>query len=147
MFVDLPVGEANPAARIMALHERMAAIKSSAKVEAGALMVDMTGFAPPLLSSILARAGGGGGGFNLVVSNVPGPQVPLYLSGARVLAIHPAVPLNPADQGLNVGVFSYNGSLCFGLTGDRELDPPVATAAAALSESLAELGAIVAPRS
>jgi WS/DGAT/MGAT family acyltransferase len=137
VFVDLPVGEPDPRRRIALLNERMTAIKGSAKVAAGALAVDMTGFAPPLLASIMARAGGGS--FNLVVSNVPGPQIPLYMSGSRVLAIHPAVPLNPADQGLAVGVFSYDGSACFGLSADRDLDPPVERAAAALDEALAEL--------
>jgi hypothetical protein len=118
----------------------MTAIKGSAKVAAGALMVDMTGFAPPLLSSILALAPGrDGGAFNLVVSNVPGPQMPLYLSGSRVLAVHPVVPLNPADQKLNVGVFTYDGQVCFGLTADRTLEPGVDGAASSLEEAIDEL--------
>lgn len=141
VFVDLPVGEPDPRRRIGLLNERMTAIKGSAKVAAGALAVDMTGFAPPLLASIMARAGGGS--FNLVVSNVPGPQIPLYMNGSRILAIHPAVPLNPADQGLAVGVFSYDGAACFGLSADRDLDPPVERARAALDAALEELIATV----
>jgi hypothetical protein len=121
VFVDLPVGEPDPARRIALVHERMAAIKDSAKIAAGALTVDMTGFAPPLVSSVM-------------------PQLPLYLGGARVLGIHPAVPLNPADQGLAVGVFSYDGSVCFGLSADRELAPPVEVATAALDAAVGELG-------
>jgi hypothetical protein len=128
--------------RIETINGRMNEIKGSAKVAAGSLAVDMTGFAPPLMSSMLARALGDGGGFNLVVSNVPGPQFPLYMNGSRVLAIHPAVPLNPADQGLAVGVFSYDGSVCFGLSADRALDPPVERAAAALDAALAELASV-----
>jgi diacylglycerol O-acyltransferase len=141
VFVDLPVGELDPRRRIALLAERMTAIKGSAKVAAGALAVDMTGFAPPLLASIMARAGGGS--FNLVVSNVPGPQMPLYMNGSRILAVHPAVPLNPADQGLAVGVFSYDGSACFGLSADRDLDPPVEQARAALDAALDEVIASV----
>ncbi len=141
VFVDLPVGEPDPHKRIALLNERMTAIKGSAKVAAGALAVDMTGFAPPLLASIMARAGGGS--FNLVVSNVPGPQMPLYIGGSRILAIHPAVPLNPADQGLAVGVFSYDGAACFGLSADRDLDPPVERAAEALDGALEKLLASV----
>ena len=140
VFVDLPAGEPSVARRIALVHERMSAITDSAAVAAGALTVDMSGFAPPLVSSVIARATGGARAFNLVVSNVPGPQLPLYLGGARVLGIHPAVPLNPADQGLAVGVFSYDGQVCFGLSADRELDPPVAVAAAALDAAVAELG-------
>jgi diacylglycerol O-acyltransferase len=139
VFVDLPVAEPDPRRRIELVHERMDAIKASTKVQAGALMVDLTGFAPPLLSSVIARLGGGGGAVNLVVSNVPGPQFPMYLGGSMVLAVHPAVPLNPADQGLNVGVFSYNGSICFGLMADRDLDPPVERARAALDTALKAL--------
>ncbi len=139
VFVDLPVTTTDPRRRIELLHERMEAIKGSPQVTAGALMVDMIGFAPPLLSSVVARANVGGGAFNLVVSNVPGPQFPFYVDGARVLAVHPAVPLNPADQGLNVGIVSYDGKVCFGLMADRDLDPPVDRARAALDEALAEL--------
>jgi WS/DGAT/MGAT family acyltransferase len=138
VLVDLPAGEPDPARRVAILHERMEAIKGSAKIAAGALTVDMTGFAPPLVSSVIARATGGARAFNLVVSNVPGPQLTLYLCGTRVLAIHPAVPLNPADQGLAVGVFSYDGSVCFGLSADRDLDPPVEAAAQALVAELPE---------
>jgi WS/DGAT/MGAT family acyltransferase len=139
VFVDLPVGEPDPAARIATVHERMTAIKGSAKVAAGSLMLDVAGFAPPLFSSVLARATGDRLAFNLVVSNVPGPQLPFYLNGSRVLAVYPAVPLNPASQGLSVGVFSYDGSLFFGLLADRDLDPPVELAAAALEAAIAEL--------
>jgi WS/DGAT/MGAT family acyltransferase len=139
VFVDLPIRQADPARRIRLIHERTEKIRGSAKVSAGAFMVEMIGFAPPLLSSIVARAGVGGGAFNLVVSNVPGPQFPFYVDGARVLAVHPAVPLNPADQGLNVGVLSYDGSVCFGLMADRDLDPPVERARLALDRALAQL--------
>jgi len=139
VFVDLPVGEPDPQRRVKLLNERMTAIKGSAKVAAGSVMVDLGGAVPPLLSSIMARVpGADGGAFNLVVSNVPGPQFPMYLNGSRVVAVHPAVPLNPADQGLNVGVFSYDGRVCFGLMADRNLTPDVSVALAGLEAALAE---------
>lgn len=139
VLVDLPAGEGDAARRIALVHERMTAIKGSAQVAAGALMVEATGFAPPLLATIMALADtGGGGAFNLVVSNVPGPRVPVWLNGSRVRAVHPGVPLNPADQGLNVGVFSYDGTVCFGLTSDFDLDPPLERVVVALEAALAE---------
>jgi hypothetical protein len=110
-------------------------------VRAGALLAGATGWAPPLVSSGLARAMGGVRAFNLVVSNVPGPQQPFWLNGCRLLAVHPAVPLNPATQGLTVGIVSYDGSVCFGLLADRDLDPPLAVAADGLAAALAELTA------
>ena len=119
----------------------MTDIKRSAAVRAGALLVGAGGWAPPLVSSTLARAMGGVRAFNLVVSNVPGPQQPFWLNGCRLRAVHPAVPLNPATQGLTVGIISYDGSVCFGLLADRDLDPALEVAAGALREALAELSA------
>jgi hypothetical protein len=77
--------------------------------------------------------------FNLVVSNVPGPQQPFYLNGIRLREVYPVVPLNPANQGLSVGIISYDGLVCFGLLADRDLDPPLSTAAAGLIAALGEL--------
>ena len=104
----------------------MRELKDSAAVRAGALIVGASGWAPPLVSSTLARAMSGMRAFNLVVSNVPGPQQPFWLNGQRLLEAYPAVPLNPANQGLTVGVLSYDGGVHFGLLADRDLDPPLA---------------------
>ncbi len=139
VLVDLPVDEPDPAARIATIHATMAAIKQSAAVRAGALLVGAGGWAPPLVSSTLARATGGVRAFNLVVSNVPGPQQPFWLNGCRLLAAHPAVPLNPGTQGLSVGILSYDGVVCFGLLADRDLDPPLTVAAEGLRAALQEL--------
>jgi hypothetical protein len=111
-------------------------------VRAGALLVGAGGWAPPLVSSGLARAMGGVRAFNVVVSNIPGPQQPFYLNGSRLLEAYPAVPLNPASQGLTVGVLSYDGGVHFGLLANRDLDPPVEAAREALVEALAELVAV-----
>ena len=142
VLVDLPVDQPSPAAQIATIAAAMRAIKDSSAVRAGALLVGASGWAPPLVSSTLARAMGGVRAFNLVVSNVPGPQQPFYLNGCRMLAAHPAVPLNPATQGLSVGILSYDGSVCFGLLADRDLDPPLGVAAGALQASLDELVAL-----
>jgi len=139
VLVDLPVGEPDPAERIVLVHEAMAEIKGSAAVRAGALLAGAGGWAPPLVSATLARAMGGLRAFNLVVSNVPGPQQPFWLNGCRLLAVHPAVPLSPATQGLTVGIISYDGTVCFGLLADRDLDPPLAVAADGLRAALDEL--------
>ncbi len=143
VFVDLPVAEADPGERVRLVNARMARIKDSQQIRAGAMKVQLGGFAPPLLTSVLNRMpslpGADGPDFNLVVSNVPGPQLPLYLNGSKVLAVHPCVPLNPANQRLNVGVFSYDGQVCFGVTSDRALQPGAAVAAAALRDALTEL--------
>jgi diacylglycerol O-acyltransferase / wax synthase len=139
VFVDLPVHEPDLRARIEAISAQTRELKESAAVRAGALMVGASGWAPPLLSGLLARAMGSVRAFNLVVSNIPGPQQPFYLSGVRLLEVYPIVPLNPASQGLAVGIVSYDGKLYFGLLGDRGLDPPLSEAAKGLAQELSEL--------
>ncbi len=139
VMVDLPVALDDPAERIAAIHAATQRLKDSAAVRAGALLVGVTGWAPPVVSGGLARAMGGIRAFNVVVSNVPGPQVPFFLNGSRLLAAYPAVPLNPASQGLTVGVLSYAGGIHFGLLADRDLEPPLDVIAAALRTALDEL--------
>jgi diacylglycerol O-acyltransferase len=139
VFIDLPVDEPDPRERIRIINAAMSKLKESAAVRAGAMLAGATGLAPPLMSSMLARAFSGVRAMNLVVSNVPGPQQPFYLNGQRLRAVYPVVPLNPGNQGLSVGVMSYNGGVAFGLLADRDLDPPLGVAAEALWDALDEL--------
>lgn len=139
VFVDLPVRESGLLARVRAINAQTRELKDSPAVRAGAVMVGAAGWAPPLVSGMLARAMGSVRAFNLVVSNVPGPQQPFYLNGLRLREVYPVVPLNPANQGLSVGIISYDGLVCFGLLADRDLDPPLSTAAAGLLAALGEL--------
>ena len=145
VLVDLPTDEADPVARLTTINAAMRELKDSAAVRAGALILGATGWAPPLVSSTLARAMSGMRAFNLVVSNVPGPQQPFWLNGQQLLETYPAVPLNPANQGLTVGVLSYDGGVHFGLLADRDLRPPLAAMHAALEEAIAELLGRFAP--
>jgi diacylglycerol O-acyltransferase len=144
VFVDLPVREIDPVARIRVLHAQMTEIKASAAVRAGAIMVGAIGLAPPVVSAALGRALGNVRACNLVVSNVPGPQQTFYLAGSKVLEAYPIVPLNPANQGLTVGILSYDGRVNFGLLADAQLDPPVEHARASLVDALAEIQSLAA---
>jgi WS/DGAT/MGAT family acyltransferase len=139
VFVDLPVTERDLARRIRGISAQTKQLKDSAAVRAGALMVGASGWAPPLVSGMLARAMGSVRAFNLVISNIPGPQMPFYLSGVRMRELYPIVPLNPGNQGLSVGIISYDGQVCFGVLADRDLDPPLAVAATGLRDALADL--------
>jgi WS/DGAT/MGAT family acyltransferase len=139
VLVDLPTHEPDPIERMHLVNEQMSRLKDSAAVRAGALLVGASGWAPPLVSSALARAMSGVRAFNLVVSNLPGPQQPFYLDGVRLERVHPIVPLNPPSQGLTVGVLSYDGTVCFGLLADRALDPPLDLVSRALAAALGEL--------
>ena len=141
VFVDLPVSEPDPEARVARISKQVRALRESAAVRAGALLVGATGQVPPLISEVMVRAMGSVRAVNLVVSNVPGPQQPFYMNGTRLREVYPAVPLNPANQGLSVGILSYDGRVCFGLLADARLDPPVDVAVEALHEALEEVTA------
>ena len=80
--------------------------------------------------------------FNVVVTNVPGPQHPLYAGSAQMLECYPVVPL-PPDQALAIGLTSYDGGVFYGLNVDRDAMPDVDVFAQCLEESLAELGETV----
>jgi diacylglycerol O-acyltransferase / wax synthase len=138
VFVDLPL-RGEPLDRVREISAAMQAVKDSAQVRAGALIVGATGLAPPIVSSLAVRAMSGPRLFNLVVSNVPGPQQTFYLDGIRLLEVFPAVPLNPRNQALSIGILSYDGGVYYGLLADRDALPDVADAAAGLETAVREL--------
>ena len=138
MFVDLPL-RGDPLDRVRTIAESTRELRGSAQVRAGALVVGAAGLAPPIVASLTARALGAPRLFNLVVSNVPGPQQTFYLDGVPLREVFPAVPLNPRNQALSIGMLSYDGGVGFGLLADRDALPDVADAAAGLERALARL--------
>lgn len=122
VFVDLPVEEPDFGARVRSIGADMRELRDSAAVRAGAVVAGAAGIMPPLMATPMARAMGGVRAMNLVVSNVPGPQQTFYMNGQPLLEVHPAVPLNPANQRLNVGVMSYDGRVFFGVCADKAVD-------------------------
>jgi diacylglycerol O-acyltransferase len=140
VFADLPL-RGDPLERLRSVSRAMDEAKGSAQVRAGALIVGATGLAPPLVSSVAVRAMSGPRVFNLVVSNVPGPQQTFYLAGVPLREVFPAVPLNPRNQALSVGILSYDGGVYFGLLADRDALPDVAEAARGAERALGELAA------
>jgi diacylglycerol O-acyltransferase len=139
-LVDLPVGEPSP---VMRLHQVSFAMK--AHVDAGRsvsadTLVRISGFAPPTLHALAAKAASGLSRrlFNLVVTNVPGPQVTLYAAGAEMLEVYPVVPL-ARGQALSIGLTSYNGKVFYGLNADRDAMPDIDVFCQLIQESLAEL--------
>jgi WS/DGAT/MGAT family acyltransferase len=120
-LVDLPVGEPNPWVRLARLSYAMRGVTDSGRSVRADALVALTGFAPPTLHALGARAARGLSRrlFNLVVTNVPGPQVPLYAAGSRVLEVFPVVPLL-GGQALSVGMTSYDGRVYVGLNADLD---------------------------
>jgi diacylglycerol O-acyltransferase len=140
VFVDLPL-RGEPLDRVREISAAMEAVKQSAQVRAGALIVGATGLTPPIVSSVAVRAMSGPRLFNLVVSNVPGPQQTFYLDGVPLREAFPAVPLNPRNQALSIGILSYDGGVGFGLLADRDALPDIAEAAAGVERALEALAA------
>ena len=139
-FVELPVSEPDPVVRLHQVSYAMTGHKESNQAVGADALVALSGFAPPTLHALGARLAGGFTRrmFNLVVTNVPGPQNPLYANGARMLEVFPVVPL-AKGQAVVVGLTSYNGGVFYGLNADRDALPDVDVLAACIEESLAEL--------
>lgn len=139
-FVDLPVGEDNPVLRLQQLSFAMRGHKDSGQSVGADALVQLSGFAPPTLHALGARVASSFTRrlFNLVVTNVPGPQFPLYAAGARMLEMFPVVPL-AKGQAVSVGLTSYDGGVYYGLNADRDALPDVDVLAGCIEESLTEL--------
>ena len=100
--------------------------------------MDLTQYAAPTLLGLAARAAHHQRFFNIVSTNVPGPQVPLYCMGARMLEAYPMVPLS-RNLGLGIAILSYCGSLRIGLLADGDTFPDLETLATGLEDAFAEL--------
>jgi WS/DGAT/MGAT family acyltransferase len=138
MMAPLPVGLREPVSRLVRISEAMGHLKSGGQAVGAQVLTELTGFAPPNIMSQAARVIARQRMFNLVVTNVPGPQFPLYLAGRELKDLFPMVPLAP-NQALGIAIMSYNGRINFGLVGDYELMSDLDDFAGDLEASLAEL--------
>jgi WS/DGAT/MGAT family acyltransferase len=145
VMAPLPVAAEEPADRYSVIHEAMDAVKSSGQAVGAKVLTDLTGFAPPNIMSQASRLVVGQRWFNLVVTNVPGPQLPLYLAGRELHDLIPMVPLAP-NQALGVAIMSYNGHVCIGLVGDYDVMYDLDDLAEDFEHSLAELAAAAGVR-
>ena len=121
IMVRLPLAEPDPRRRLEQLRDETRRLKESDNARAASLLIEATGWAPPTINRLLARGMARPLVFNLVVSNVPGPQRPLYLLGRPIKEIYPFVPLSPQNHALSIGMISYDGRVFFGLAGDRDV--------------------------
>jgi WS/DGAT/MGAT family acyltransferase len=137
-IVDLPVAEQHPWCRLDQLRATTANLKRSQQAVAAEALTDIADWAGSTIPSLAMQLALRACPFNLVVTNVPGPQLPLYLLGARMLEVYPQVPLF-TNQGLGVALFSYAGRLFWGLNADWELLPDLDDFAEAVQEAFSEL--------
>jgi len=139
-FVDLPVGEPRAAMRLHQIAFAMRQQMEGGQAVGAESLAGLAGFASPTLHSLGARLGMAMTRrlFNIVITNVPGPQQPLYAGDALMLATYPVMPL-ARWQAVSIGVTSYDGGVYFGLNADRVAMPDLDVLGHCLVDSLAEL--------
>jgi hypothetical protein len=121
MFATLPVDREDPAEQLHAITAQLQGLKDSREAVAGEALTSLSGFAPPMLLALGMRLAGRlqQRNINTGTTNVPGPQFPLYAAGRRMVKIYPYVPLFGQVR-MAVAIFSYDGQVNFGLTGDYD---------------------------
>jgi diacylglycerol O-acyltransferase len=152
-FVDLPVGESSPIVRLHQVSYSFQAHKDTGRGVAANRLAGIAGFAPTTFHAIGSRVAAEElrRGYQLSVTNVPGPQSPLYAAGARMVGTYPVPPLLPGHP-LAIGVTSYDGKVFYGITADRDWLPDADLLGSCLAEALDELldassgGRLRAPR-
>src|SRR5689334_3218950 len=138
LFVHLPVAEPEPQHRYRLTMAEAEGLKSGTQAVGGETLLQVAGAAPPVLHSLLAQSLFASRLFNVTVTNVPGPQIPLYAMGAKLREIYPLVPI-AAEHAIGIAVMSYNGRLVFGVNADRDTVPDLDELVDGIRESLAEL--------
>jgi diacylglycerol O-acyltransferase / wax synthase len=134
----LPVYVDDPVERLQIVRQGMGELKESKQALGAEVIAGLTDFAPPTLLAQASRLNFSTRLFNLIVTNVPGPQFPLYLLGREMDEIVPIAFL-PEHHALAVAIMSYNGKVDFGLLADYDAMPDIDAFATHLEESLAEL--------
>ena len=137
-MTELPVAERDPLRRLSAVRATTARLKESKQAMGAEMLAAVSEWTSSTLLALAVQISTRSRPFNLVVTNVPGPQIPLYLLGARLRECYPMVNLL-ANQGLGVALFSYAGRLCWGFMADWDLVPDLHEFGRAIEASFAEL--------
>jgi diacylglycerol O-acyltransferase / wax synthase len=145
LWAPLPVGLADPLERYRAVREALGDLKASGQAVGAEALTKLAGFAAPTVLDQAARLQSRQRFFNLTVTNVPGPQFPLYILGRRLRAFYPKVPL-ALNTTLGIAILSYDGRLFFGLLADYDAMPDLDDLAGDLDGAIAELSAAAGVR-
>ena len=138
MWAPLPVGVEDPADVMAIVHEATQDLKESGQAVGAATLTAMADFAPPTIMTQAARLQARQRYFNVVVTNVPGPQLPLYMQGRRLERLYPVVPL-ARKQALGIAIMSYDGRLGYGLLADYDALPDLESIAGHLRDAIGDL--------
>jgi diacylglycerol O-acyltransferase len=138
MIASLPIGDADARTRLSLVRETTEQVKSSRQAMGAEVLAAVSEWTLPTLLTLAARLATRSRAYNMVVTNVPGPQIPLYLLGSRMIAPFPLVPLFN-NQALGIALFSYDGRLCWGFNADWDLIPDLHDFVKAVRASFDEL--------
>jgi diacylglycerol O-acyltransferase / wax synthase len=138
MRAPLPVYVDDPVARLRVVREAMDGLKESKQAVGAEVLTGVQNLAPPTILAQASRLNFSTRLFNLIVTNVPGPQLPLYLLGRELQDLFPVAFL-PDNHALAIAIMSYNGQVAFGLLGDYDALPDIDMISADIERSLAEL--------
>lgn len=138
MTAPLPVGITDPVARLALVRGSMEHLKTSRQAEGAKVLTSLENALPPAVLARASRLGFSSRMYNLLVTNVPGPQVPIYMLGRELAELAPLAFLAP-EHTLAIAIVSYNGSVTYGLLGDADALPDLADLAQHLDDCLAEL--------
>ena len=139
-LVHLPIGEPSPVVRLHQVSYDLKAHRDDGRAVSARRLSGISGFAPTTFHALGSRVAAAElrHGFHVSITNVPGPQFPLYADGARMLESYPVHPLLP-DHPLAIGVTSYDGGVFYGITADRDAVPDADTLGQCILEALDEL--------
>jgi hypothetical protein len=138
LIAPLPIHLADPVERLHYVSEAMAGIKESKQALGAEIIAGAQDFAPPTILAQSSRMNFSTRFYNLLVTNIPGPQFPLYLLGRELEAMYPVAFL-AGDRALAVAIMSYNGRMSFGLIGDLDAMADIDVVAEGIAHSLREL--------
>jgi diacylglycerol O-acyltransferase len=139
-LLSLPVGETNPVVRLHQVSYALRDHRETGSAVAANKLASLPGFATSTFHAVGARVAESetGRGHQIVITNVPGPQEPLYLAGAELAEVYPCIPLS-GRRAVSIGVTSYNGKVFFGIVADRDAVPDVDVLAQCLDDARVEL--------
>ena len=149
IIAELPVKIDDPLERLASIREQMDKLKASGQAVAAEVLTSLSGFAPPMLLALGTRVStrflGSTRNVNTVTTNVPGPQFPLFACGRRMLEAFPYVPL-AAPVRIGIAIFSYNGNLAFGVTGDWDTASDIDVLCRGIEDGMRELEKVAAEK-
>ena len=150
IIAELPIRIEDAYERLASIRDQMDRLKQSGQAVAAEVLTSLSGFAPPMLLALGTRGAtrflGNTRNVNTVTTNVPGPQFPLYACGRQMLEAFPYVPLASPVR-IGIAIFSYNGNLAFGVTGDWETATDIDVLCRGIEEGMRELEKVAAEHS